>query len=346
MGEEVLVLLGPSGAGKSTVLNMIAGLVTPDAGIITYNDLTFFRRLAGQQPINLPPYRRGIGYCLQHPGLFPHLDVARNISYGAPPRMSPGEKETRLQVLLQLLRLKGLEKRRPGELSGGQQQRVALARALFNRPRLLLLDEPFASLDNLIRTRLRQDLLAVRRSFQVPMILVTHDLEEAYMLGDRIAVMDNGRILQVGKREEVFYRPRTRQVARFVGFRNIWEGRVKACDREGDVLLVAGEKFEVLLPYADLKPGQRVVFGIRPEDVMFIRPGRSLNRPVRENLLQVQIVTVVPEVQGYRLFLRLGGDAYDIEMLLPRHVYQKESLVPGDQIMVSLKKNALHLFKE
>jgi molybdate transport system ATP-binding protein len=260
--------------------------------------------------------------------------------------MTAAAKAARLQQLLATLRLQGLEQRRPGELSGGQQQRVALARALFNQPRLLLLDEPFTALDNLIRTRLRRDLLAVRRAFQVPMILVTHDLEEAYMLGDRIAVMDNGRILQVGSREEVFYHPRSRRVARFVGFRNIWEGQVKAADREGDLLQVTAAPFTVHLPYAPLERGQRVVFGIRPEEVMLIRRGRALGQQVRENIFQVEVVTVVPEIAGYHLFLRQGSGAYDIEMLLPRHVYQRENLAPGDRIMVSLKKNALHLLGE
>lgn len=347
MEEEILVLLGPSGAGKSTILNMIAGLVTPDYGCITCGDVVFFRREEGRKRVDMPPYRRGIGYCLQHPGLFPHLDVGHNITYGAPAGLAPGERVARLQELLGLLRLQGLAQRRPGELSGGQQQRVALARALFNRPRLLLLDEPFAALDNLIRARLRYDLLTVRRSLHVPMILVTHDLEEAYMLGDRIAVLDNGHLLQIGSREEVFYHPGNRRVARFVGFRNIWTGRVLAADREGDTLQVAGEKFQVQLPYAPREPGERVVFGIRPEDVMLIRPGRTLSRPVRENVFAVEVTAVVPEVHTCRVFLRLNpGDAYDIEMLLPRHVFQRECLAPGSRVMVSLKKEALHLLQE
>lgn len=248
IGSGITALLGPSGAGKSTLLNLVAGLEKPDSGRIVAGGQVFFDSHA-RPPVDLPPHRRRVGYVFQQPALFPHLDVWANITYGANGR---AYMATRVPELLRLLRLEGLEHRRVRELSGGQQQRVALARTLMANPRLLLMDEPFSALDNLIRQRLRRDLLAVREVFSAPTLFVTHDLEEAFSLGERVAVMDQGRILQYGPREEVYYRPACRRVARFVGMRNIFDARVVAADSHG--LRLQGPKIDVLVT-----PGEGVV---------------------------------------------------------------------------------------
>ncbi|HJX62273.1 MAG TPA: ATP-binding cassette domain-containing protein, partial [Dehalococcoidia bacterium] len=173
--DEIAVLFGPSGAGKSLTLQAIAGILRPDKGLVRVNGLTAFDSSAG---INLPPQERRIGYVPQGYALFPHLTVAHNVGYGLS-GLDRRRRAERVQEMVRLLGLDGLEERRPRELSGGQQQRVALARALVFRPRLLLLDEPFAALDEAIRSTLRQELLDIRRRMAVTIVLVTHDLVEA-----------------------------------------------------------------------------------------------------------------------------------------------------------------------
>ncbi|GAW92029.1 ABC transporter ATP-binding protein [Calderihabitans maritimus] len=343
-GNELICLLGPSGAGKSTLLHMVAGLIEPDEGVIRVKNVSYFLKPAGaRRGRQLPPYRRRVGYVFQNYALFPHLTVYQNIFFGA--RGSKEEIRREALYLIDLLRLQGLEQRKVTELSGGQQQRVALARALITKPDILLLDEPFSNLDELIRRKLRLDLLRVHRDFNIPILMVTHDLEEAYTLGGKIAVLDNGRILQFGTREEVFHRPQSRRVARFVGMKNIFTGRVTEVNPEKNLLKIAGNKFNVCLPYYPCQVGDQVVFGIRPEDIRLIRKGVELRKPVRDNVLNGTLVEMIPEGPGYRLFLKITPDTYDLEILVPTHVALNHQLKVGMELTVALKKSALHLLE-
>jgi putative spermidine/putrescine transport system ATP-binding protein len=211
-GESV-ALLGPSGCGKTTTLRMLAGLVAPDAGTI---------RIDGADITRQPAHKRNMGYVFQSYALFPHLTVMRNVGFGLDERgVARDERGRRVAEALGLVRLTGLEQRKPRELSGGQQQRVALARALVIRPSLLLLDESLSNLDAKLRDAMRHEIRGIQRSLGITTLFVTHDQVEALTMCDRIAVMDRGRIAQIGSPTDIYERPATRFVAGFVGRANV-----------------------------------------------------------------------------------------------------------------------------
>src|SRR5215213_5083699 len=207
VGAEILVLFGPSGAGKTQTLNAIAGLMTHDTGEITLDGVVFFRanEAPGKTPaVNLPARKRRVGYVFQQYALFPHLSALENVAYAL--WRQPRARE-RAEALLERMRLVELANRYPHELSGGQQQRVAIARALAMEPRVLLLDEPFSALDSEIRKQLHQDLLRLQAEAELIVIYVTHNLEDAFTVGHRLAVVRNGRIEQIGKPRDVHPHP-------------------------------------------------------------------------------------------------------------------------------------------
>ncbi len=215
LGEgELMALLGPSGCGKTTTLRMIGGFETPDEGRIT---------LAGRDITHLPPEARGIGFVFQDYALFPHLDVLENVKFGLR-GMNRAQADARAREMLRLVGLAELERRRPHQLSGGQQQRVALARSLAVAPKLILLDEPFSNLDAKMRVETRQEVRRLLKSSASAGILVTHDQEEALALADRIAVMEAGRVVQIGTPDEIYRNPATEFVANFIGRSNILSG--------------------------------------------------------------------------------------------------------------------------
>jgi thiamine transport system ATP-binding protein len=216
--SEVVTVLGPSGSGKTTLLRVIAGLQRPDAGRVL---------LDGKDLASVPPHRRGIGLVFQDHALFHHRDVAGNVGFGLRVRGdSPETLERRVHELLELVGLAGFERRSIGGLSGGEQQRVALARALAPEPRVLLLDEPLGSLDRRLRDRLLDDLTRLFEEVEVTAVYVTHDQAEAFALGDRVAVMRAGRVVQIGTADELWARPADADIARFLGLANIRDGAV------------------------------------------------------------------------------------------------------------------------
>jgi iron(III) transport system ATP-binding protein len=215
---EFVALLGPSGCGKTTLLRLIAGFERPDEGSVTLGG----RPVAGCAWV--PPERRGVAMVFQDYALFPHLNVAENVAFGIDRRI----RGTRVPEVLDLVGLRGLERRYTHELSGGQQQRVALARALAPEPRIVLLDEPWSNIDPLRRSAMRDELAAILRRARVTVLLVTHDREEAFAVADRIALMHDGRLEQVGTPEDVYYEPSSRWAAEFVGASNLVAGRVVA----------------------------------------------------------------------------------------------------------------------
>ncbi|MCG0276464.1 MAG: ABC transporter ATP-binding protein [Thermosediminibacteraceae bacterium] len=217
---QLLSLLGPSGAGKTTLLKIIAGLVRPDTGEIYFDDVPV---------VKVPPEKRGAVLVFQDYLLFPHMTVEQNVAFGLTMAGVPRDKRSKIVAeMLDLVNMKGYEHKYPYELSGGQKQRVALARALAVKPRVLLLDEPFSNLDPRLRESMREFTRDLQRRMEMTTILVTHDWEEALMMSDRIAVLINGSIKQVGTPEEVYFRPASLEVAEFLGEKkNYVEGRVK-----------------------------------------------------------------------------------------------------------------------
>jgi ABC-type Fe3+/spermidine/putrescine transport system ATPase subunit len=255
---ELFTLLGPSGCGKTTLLRLLAGFYQPDAGTIRF----------GERVVNgLPPYERRIGMVFQNYALWPHMTVADNIGYGLRLRkLAAAEVEARLQEGLRKVNLTGFEARYPGQLSGGQQQRVALARALVLNPDILLLDEPLSNLDAKIRIQVRAEIRRLQQELRITTIYVTHDQEEALSLSDRVAVMRDGHVLQVGPPKELYERPRTRFVADFVGTNNLVPGEVQAGGGGAGDLVVA----TALGPLRAVASGAmsgRCVLAVRPENV-------------------------------------------------------------------------------
>ena len=255
---ELFTLLGPSGCGKTTLLRLLAGFYQPDGGTIRFGD----RIVNG-----LAPYERRIGMVFQNYALWPHMTVAENIGYGLRLRRLPGEEVARrLQEGLRKVNLTGFEARYPGQLSGGQQQRVALARALVLNPDILLLDEPLSNLDAKIRIQVRAEIRRLQRELAITTIYVTHDQEEALSLSDRVAVMRDGRVLQVGPPRDLYERPRTRFVADFVGTNNLVPGEVESRAAEGADMVVR-TALGPLRAIANGAVSARCVLAVRPENV-------------------------------------------------------------------------------
>lgn len=333
--NELMVLFGPSGAGKSLILKMVSGIVRPDSGAVSVDGEAVFDSSTG---VDVPMRERKIGYLFQDYALFPHMTVRENIAYGVPARDKKGA-EGRVNELIEVMRLAGLEGSYPHEISGGQKQRTALARTLAAGPRILLLDEPFSALDFQVREKLRADLANIHRLFPVTTILVTHDLEEAFMLGSRIAVINNGRFEQVGSREDVFYRPATRNVARFLGVRNIFDGRVtKVIDEEVEI---DSPELAVIKTHAPkrlgLSVGSPVSFCIRPEEILVIRPDKSPGR-VADNVVEGEILSTTGKGSTHILYLGSGRTGVVLKIELPNFVVRKLGLKEGKRIKVSLKK--------
>jgi len=304
---EIAALLGPSGCGKTTTLRAIAGFHQPEAGRILLRG-----EVVAGADVAVPAERRGIGFVFQDLALFPHLDVVGNIGFGLH-RLPRGERAARVGELLRLLELEGLSARRPHELSGGQQQRVAVARALAPRPPLLLLDEPFSSLDAGLRVRLRDEVRALLKSLGVAALLVTHDQDEAFAFAARVGVMRAGRIEQWGTAYEVYRRPATRFVAGFVGGGRMLRGRLRA---DGAIETALG----VLHAPRGLAAATAVEVLVRPDDL----------RLAPDSALRARVVDAAFRGAATLYRLRLA-DGSEVEALFPSH----GSHAPGSELGIA-----------
>ncbi len=255
---EFFSMLGPSGCGKTTTLRMIAGFEQPSSGRIL---------LEGQDVSRTPPYKRNVNTVFQHYALFPHMSVRENVAFGPRSQKLPEpEIEKRVQELLDVVRLGSFADRKPGQLSGGQQQRVALARALVNFPRALLLDEPLGALDLKLRQAMQIELKRIQREVGITFIYVTHDQEEALTMSDRIAVMNEGRVEQIGTPEEIYHSPASVFVANFIGVANLLPATVLGVMDQTCVATVGGDaRVEAAAPAWGAKPGGKATLMVRPE---------------------------------------------------------------------------------
>jgi spermidine/putrescine ABC transporter ATP-binding subunit len=292
---ELLTLLGPSGSGKSTLLMTIAGFVRPDRGDILLN---------GRAMLGLPPYRRNIGVVFQQYALFPHLTAFGNIAYPLAVRRVPATERTRaVREALELVKMTGLDARYPRELSGGQQQRVALARALVFRPSILLMDEPLGALDRKLRAEMQLEIRGIQERLGITTVYVTHDQEEALTLSDRIAVMHQGRIVQLGTPMELYDRPESAFVADFLGESNLLRGEVLGVEGGLASIKTAGGLLMRVASAGAARPGEAIVTALRPERVRVEAEDETANsyRAVVEQVIYLGA--------ALRLRLRLNGEA-------------------------------------
>jgi ABC-type sulfate/molybdate transport systems ATPase subunit len=336
-GRDVTALYGPSGAGKSLTLLCLVGLRRPSRGYIRLNGRTLFDAPAS---IHLAPHLRRMGLVFQEYALFPHLTVAGNLGYGLQ-GLPRAEVRRRVHAMLHLLRLDGFGSRYPGELSGGQRQRVALGRGLIIQPELLLLDEPFSALDQMERERLRGEVLELLQGFGGTTILVTHNLQEAYLMARQIAVIDAGRILQAGPKDEVLQHPKTRRVAEHVGVTNIFHGTVADAYTGAAEIAWRGQPLTVTCPVPPT--GVPVEFCIRSEDVRLVWPERTHERP---NVLSGHLTAELKRGVDYLLRFRAEGhasEAGEIEIHCSEHLHHLMKLHPGKPVRISLPPDKLHL---
>jgi putative spermidine/putrescine transport system ATP-binding protein len=264
---EFITFLGPSGCGKTTVLRMIAGFETPSRGTI---------RLGGRDVTFMRTRQRKVGMVFQSYALFPNMTVAENIGFGLKVLRRPqAESRQRVEEMLHLIKLPQLADRYPWQLSGGQQQRVALARALAGKPQVLLLDEPLSALDAKIRVSLREDIRALQRELGITSIFVTHDQEEALSISDRIVVMNEGRVEQIGTPSEIYNYPRTRFVASFVGTLNVLSGQI--VDPASGKIVVGGQELRTSHALNADDAGKRRLLAVRPEAIVLETPANGRN---------------------------------------------------------------------
>jgi len=345
--NELLVILGASGCGKSTLLNCIAGFIPCDDGYFELEKTVYEDTLSNQ---HIPINKRHIAYIQQENTLFPHLSVKENILYSVTKKSWPDLKE-KYQLLLTLLDINNLENRSPKTLSGGQNQRVAIARALMMEPKLILWDEPFSALDHLIREDLRALVNSLKAQLNIPMIFVTHDLEEAFQLANNLAIMAQGQILQMDKRDKVFNSPVSDTVGKTLGITNVLKATYQQSACVGDSRhgqLISFDCDGLSLKAVDisgrldgLAKGVQVHIGIRPEQILYVREEAGHESPLAENvegnIFNAVVLSIVKHLESYRLKIILDGFEMPLMMDIPRGVIQRYAIKEGQGIKVLLK---------
>jgi iron(III) transport system ATP-binding protein len=299
---ELVALLGPSGCGKTTTLRLVAGFLKPESGEIWVGD----RCLSSSKSV-VPPERRRMAMIFQSYALWPHMTVAQNVAYGLRFKkdLARADRDRKVTEMLRVVKLAGYEQRYPGELSGGQQQRVAVARALVVEPEILLLDEPLSNLDANLREEMRFEIRRLHEKFGITTLYVTHDQAEAMVISDRIAVLDRGRVAQIGTADDLFHQPRTRFVAEFIGKTNVVQGMAVKPDA------VAYSGLTLRVSTGSLVPGTSVALSIRPHQIALAAPHEPdvLRGVVRRMSFLGETVDYEVAVDGSDLVLRVSAPA-------------------------------------
>ncbi len=337
---QVLALVGPSGSGKTTILRAIAGLLRVAEGEIRCAGESWFDSGRG---VYRETRQRRVGYVFQNYALFPHLSALHNVMEAMLDR-PVAEREQRARDVLARVRLAGLESRVPAALSGGQQQRVAVARALAREPQVLLLDEPFSAVDRATRQRLYRELAELRRDLAMPVILVTHDLDEALMLADQLCVLHQGRTLQSGEPYAVMTRPDTVEVAQLVGLRNVFRAGVVGHDEARALTIIEwrGHRLEARLQTA-FKPGTQITWVIPQGHIMLHRRDRP-SRGERENPVSGPVIECLPLGENVALTVAVNGpDRPPLFLTVPAHVARRNGIAMGVEIGLSLLADGIHL---
>ena len=341
--SEFAVLFGCSGSGKTTALRCIAGLENPDAGTIRINDKLYFD---SKKRVNLPPQKRKVGYMFQENALFPHMNVRQNVEFGLK-GLNSTDKANRVDDMLSLAGIEELEFSYPDELSGGQKQKVALARALAPDPEVLLLDEPFSSLDTVVRLKLRTELQTVQRRLGIPVIFITHDPIEAFTMADRMVVFDNGKVQQLGSPEDVFYHPKTRYGAELVGFSNLFDDAV--VERHGqrdECTFLWSLGTEITAPYIRRMAGDRVSWGIRPENIELVdsENAYTIRKKDKKNLFNGVIRNIVNKGTSRIMSLKLKESEAILNVELTNYIFDSLKIDTGDECMVKIRTSDMIVF--
>lgn len=337
---ELVALVGPSGSGKSTILRAIAGLYAPQSGRVVCNSEVWLDTQAGR---SLSPQKRRVGMMFQEPALFPHMSALDNLRI-ALDHIPAEHRRAKALDWLERVNLGGLEDRRPHALSGGQQQRIALARALAREPRVLLLDEPFSAVDRVTRRKLQAELVALRQDIKIPVVLVTHDLEEATVLADRICVLHHGKTLDFGLPDRIMTRPNSPLTARLVDLPNIYEGVIEAPKGGSDFLTLRWNNVVLEVESeASVKVGEKVSWVIPPAFVVFHQRKRP-SKGERENPVSGRVTEVLTFGETCRVTMLVDGmDNCPLVISLNAHVARRNEVKIGESISVSLLARGIHL---
>ncbi len=338
--NEILALLGPNGCGKTTLLNIISGLALPDAGNITIAGVLVDGTL-NSKLIHLPPYARKVGYVFQTASLFPHMRVRDNVSFGLKAKhLSKREIELRTRLLLDFVNMREYAEYYPHQLSGGQKQRIALARSLATDPQVLLLDEPMSAVDAKSRESLRVEFRKLLRSLKITAIYVTHNLTEALMMSDKIAVMGNGKIEQIGTRAEILDKPNSMYVAEFLGI-NAYIAKV-VTDVSGNFQVKIGD-VAISFPQLTTFTEQSLMVTLKPEDVQLM-PMQEKEKLCSSNAESIRLKGVVTEINLMRSIAKITVDVgFPIKSELTLSALEGLALSEGDNICVQLKTEALNI---
>ena len=304
---EFVTLLGPSGSGKTTMLNLIAGMIAPTSGRI---------HIAGKDATQTPPNKRGLGMVFQNYALMPHMTIFENIAFPLRVRkMSNEEIKTKVAKVLDLVHLPNVANRKPRELSGGQQQRISLARCIVYNPSIILMDEPLGALDKKLREQMQLELKRIHTELKITMLYVTHDQEEALTMSDRIVLLNEGQIEQMGAPEDMYFRPRSVFAADFLGDSNMWDAKLDAAGAQSRVTLTAGIALQAGSS-AFARAGETVKAMIRPENVSVVREGDDASR--FENHVEGTAIDSIIMGGVIKHYVNLKGDATIVAQELTR----------------------------
>ncbi len=346
---EISSIFGYSGEGKSTLLKIICGIIKQDNGDIMLN---------GKNINNLEPYERHTVLVMDEPLLFPHMNVFENIAFGS--KLSSNKKRyinnnkkilKSTKEIMELLGITGLEKRYPNEISMGQAQRVSLARALIVNPEIILMDEPFSNLDIISKTKVRKLIKDINGELKIPMLLVTHDIEDVLNLSNKMFILNHGKIQDSGKPKDVLKKPSSMDTAFLLGTENIFEGIISEIDEKNNLIKIKllngkeGNRYIETDFQGNFEINELVLFVIRPEEIIILREDRQTSKPVRENHFSGMINSAIFTSRMMEILIS-SEDTFEFKVLIPFHAYEVMNLFEGKTVSISLKKSAIHIIKK